>query len=124
MKQFAFAAVLLLFGLTLAVQPACYFDNEEELYGLTTGTCDTAGIKYSVHIKPLIDANCIVCHSPNGVQSSTPLDNYADLKILADNDKLVGRTNDAGSPMPQSGLLPECDRLKIRAWVTAGALNN
>lgn len=124
MKQCVFALALLLMGLTLVFQSACYFDNEEELYGITPGTCDTTAISYSADIKPLIEANCTVCHSPSGVQSATPVDNHADLKILADNGKLVDRTNDAGSPMPQTGLLPECERNMIRAWVNAGAPNN
>ncbi len=108
----------------LAVPPGCYFDNEQELYGIDPNACDTTAVSYSGYIKPLIQNNCLSCHSAGAVQESTPLSTHADLKNYAELGLLVARTNDATNPMPQSGLLPECDRNKIRAWVNAGAPNN
>lgn len=108
----------------LAVPPGCYFDNEQELYGIDPNSCDTTAISYSAYIKPLIANNCLSCHAPGTVQESTPLSTYENVRDYAELGLLVSRTNDTNTPMPQSGLLPECDRNKIRAWVNAGAPNN
>ena len=124
MKQLPFAVILLMLISALMIQPACYYDNEEELYGTTTNVCDTVGMSYAIDIQPIIQNNCISCHSTTGVQSSSPFELYADVKFYADNGQLVTRTNDALSPMPQTGLMSECNRLKLRAWVNAGAPNN
>lgn len=110
--------------LLLAMPSGCYFDNEQELYGIDPTACDTTAVKYSTVIKPLIDKNCISCHAPGGVQESSPLHTYEVVKLYAESGLLVSRTNDTNSPMPQSGLLPECDRNKIRAWVKRGAPND
>ena len=110
--------------LLLALPPGCYWDNEQELYGIDPSACDTNAVKYKTVIKPLIDRHCISCHSPGGVQESVPLNTYDGLKLYATNGLLVARTNDNTTPMPQSGLLPLCDRDKIRAWVKRGAPND
>ena len=110
--------------LLLALPSGCYFDNEQDLYGIDPTACDTTAVKYSTVIKPLIEKNCISCHSPGGVQESVPLNTYDGLKLYATNGLLVARTNDNTTPMPQSGLLPLCDRDKIRAWVKRGAPND
>lgn len=110
--------------LIFALSPGCYYDNEQELYGIDPNGCDTTSVKYSTVIKPLIEKNCVSCHAPGGVQESSPLNTHAFVKLFAENGLLVQRTNDNTSPMPQSGLLPSCDREKIRAWVNRGAPND
>lgn len=108
----------------LATAPqACYYDNEEELYPGGT-VCDTSNVRYSVEILSIVENECYSCHSQGSNVSGFPFDSYEALKEYALNGKLVERTNDPVSPMPQTGLLPECDRATIRAWVNAGAPNN
>jgi predicted CXXCH cytochrome family protein len=124
MNLLKFTTLLFLFFCVLSVPFSCYYDNEEELYGTQTGVCDTAAVKYSTFIKPLMENNCTSCHSATGTQPDYVLDTYDAVKISATDGALVLRTNDVDSPMPQSGLLPACDRLKIEAWVKAGAPNN
>ncbi len=125
MKKTLFAlSTLAILMLLLALPPGCYFDNEQELYGIDPTACDTTAVKYSTVIKPLLEKNCISCHAPGGVQESVPLNTYDGVKLYATNSLLVTRTNDNTTPMPQSGLLPECDRNKIRAWVKRGAPND
>ncbi|MFN4257247.1 MAG: c-type cytochrome [Saprospiraceae bacterium] len=120
MKYAAPLVFLLLLGLVTATQQGCYYDNEVDLYGTA---CDTVGVRYSSEIQTLLANNCTTCHSPAGNQEPY-LDNYANVKTAADEGKLVGRTNDASAPMPPTGLMPDCNRDKIRAWVNAGAPNN
>ena len=111
---------LLLLCLLTTVQPGCYYDNEVDLYGTA---CDTVSMRYSVEVQTLLANNCTACHSPAGNQEPF-LDNYASVKTAADDGTLVGRINDSDAPMPPTGLMPDCNRDKIRAWVNAGASNN
>lgn len=119
-SHLAFAAFLLL----LSLSTGCYYDNEQDLYGIDPNACDTSVVKYSTFIQPLLKDKCLSCHAPGGVQESSPLHTYEFVKLYAQSGLLVGRTNDTNSPMPQSGLLPTCDRDKIRAWVNRGAPND
>jgi hypothetical protein len=116
------AAVFTLFLAT--VPTACYYDNEEELYGITPGNCDTVAVKFSTVIQPLLNSECTSCHSPSGSQPDIPLDTYDNVKNYVTSGTLVERTNDSNSPMPPSGLMDNCRRNKIQAWVNQGALNN
>lgn len=114
-----FAAFLLL----LAAPSGCYYDNEEERF--PDLTCDTVGIRYSVEITQILEDNCYRCHLPSSPSySGISFETYNQLKTVADNGKLVSRTNDTNAPMPQEGLMSVCNRDKIRAWVNAGAPNN
>lgn len=127
MKNFIAASALLLLLLGLMTTPtACFYDNEEDLYGPdSTNTCDTAGMRYSVEIKKILEDNCNSCHLPSGATYSTiPYETHAQLQEVALNGKLVERINDQASPMPETGLMDKCSRLKIEAWVRAGAPNN
>jgi predicted CXXCH cytochrome family protein len=123
MKLLKICSLFFLGFFVLSTPFACYYDNEQDLYG-NTGVCDTSTVKYSTYIKPLMDTQCTSCHSATGSQDNYPLDTYQTVKNAAIDGLLVSRTNDTDSPMPTSGLLPECDRLKIEAWVKAGAIEN
>lgn len=122
MKRFFFGASLVVIVSVLA-QTSCYYDNEVEQYGVTT--CDTVSISYTADIKPIIEANCLSCHVAGGQQSSSPFDTYNSLKQYTLNREIVKRINGDGvAIMPPSGSISNCDKLKIEAWVNAGALNN
>jgi len=122
MKQFFFTT-LIMTAIGIISQTACYYDNEEEQYGVTT--CDTVAISYSADIQPIIQANCISCHAPGGQQESSPFTTYDGLKLYTLNreiaDRVVGKN---GALMPPSGAMSTCNQLKIEAWVNAGAPNN
>ncbi len=126
MKYFRFALVVLLFGSLLTALPsACYYDNEEDLYGSAPTNCDTVGMRFSVEVKTIFDAQCAACHVPGSSQySGIPLGTHAQLEASAKSGKLVNRINNSSSPMPPSGLMSACDRARIEAWVRAGAPNN
>jgi mono/diheme cytochrome c family protein len=99
----------------------CTYDNETDLYGPEPVGCDTLARTYTAHIKSIIDKNCVGCHQPGGIQSSDLLNSYNAVRVFARNGQLVSRTNNATNPMPPSGLMPECDRRQIEAWVKRGS---
>jgi hypothetical protein len=120
------AVFLTLFAL-LSIQPACYYDNEEELYGNNNNSCDTVSRRYSVHIKPLIENKCGSCHKAGAASySGIPLDEFSKIKLYINSGDLLRRINskESSQVMPPSGQIPLCDRQTIEAWVKAGALNN
>ncbi|TNE50715.1 MAG: hypothetical protein EP344_17135 [Bacteroidetes bacterium] len=117
----------LLVILFLVVLPyGCYWDNEEDLYGPDpTTSCDTVGMRYSVEIEEIMSTHCNSCHiSTSPTYSGIPYESHAQLKAVADNGKLLDRINNQAAPMPETGLMSLCNRLKIEAWVKAGAPNN
>ncbi|MFN0214339.1 MAG: c-type cytochrome [Saprospiraceae bacterium] len=122
MKHF-FLAISVLLALVFFAQTACYYDNEVEQYGVAM--CDTMAISYSADIQPIIQANCISCHAPGGQQEFSPFDTYEGLKIFTLNHEIVDRVyGDGVNIMPPSGAISDCNKLKIAAWVKAGAPNN
>lgn len=121
MKHFFFATLSLLF-ISIMTQTACFYDNEQDLYG--TATCDTTAVSYATDIRPIIDGNCISCHAPGGQQELTPLVTYDDLKRYTDSQNLIERTSGTTSLMPPSGKMSNCNIALIAAWVNAGAPNN
>lgn len=126
MKKTTFLSLslLMLFAL-LTVPTACFYDNEEDLYGGDGGsTCDTTAMSYANDILPILQANCYSCHTEASNVSGNPFDTYAKLKNYVNAGRVVARINDPTNPMPPTGLLPQCDRDKIEAWVNAGAPNN
>lgn len=122
MKLIFFAALTVMFFAMLTTQTACYYDNEQEQYGVNQ--CDTTAVSYSTNIKPIIEQNCISCHAPGGAQETAPLVTYDQLKNYATSGALVDRTNGTSSLMPPSGKMSNCNLLFIKAWVDAGAPNN
>lgn len=122
MKQFFFAAFLLLF-LAAITQTACFYDNEQDLYG-NGNQCDTTALSYSADIRPILDANCISCHAPGGEQEGSPLVTYDDVVKYTADRNIVDRTNGTGSLMPPEGKMNDCNVSYIEAWVNAGAPNN
>jgi hypothetical protein len=100
---------------------SCKKDNEEDLFQNTD--CDTTGVSYQQFVAPLMSASCNSCHSAGNINTS----NYNSLKIIALDGKLMGSVNHEQGflPMPQGQpKLQECTRLKLGAWVNAGAPDN
>jgi len=87
-------------------------------------TCDTVNVKYSTHIKPIIQQNCIGCHNTSG----TLLNTYDQVKAKVTDGKLYGTINwlTGFQKMPQNSTskLADCKLRAIQMWIDAGALNN
>ena len=107
----------ILSGLLLVA--SCYYDSEEELYGLQA--CDNTTLTYTARIAPLMTAKCLSCHdSASG--SSVLLENYAEVKNQFTNGKAlcaVERGNGCLA-MPQAAPLSTCDLEACQKWVEAG----
>jgi mono/diheme cytochrome c family protein len=63
--------------------------------------------------------SCIRCHGSSGASAGLNLQNYTQAKAAA--AKIKSRINNANSPMPTGGLLPQAQRDIVNAWVDAGA---
>ena len=118
--------VIALFLLMGAVSTGCYYDVEDELYPSTTG-CDTTTVTYALSIKPIIETNCLVCHSQASNQGNVVLEGHANLKSWVTNGRLLGaiRHESGFSPMPKGGAkLSDCNISKIEKWVADGTPDN
>jgi hypothetical protein len=117
-----FKAVILLL---LLANTACYKDNEQTMY---PSNCNTTNVTFSQTISPIINNNCVSCHS-GGINASGGLNltNYDEILVVVNNGKLLGSIrHDAGfKEMPQgSSPLSDCSISQVDAWITQGALNN
>ncbi|MDD3637107.1 MAG: hypothetical protein PHN50_05905 [Bacteroidales bacterium] len=113
---------LLVFGLT-----SCYKDNEEELYPEAGNTCQTENISFSEDIFPIVNNNCMSCHTGAGASGGLLLENYTHISDATVNGRLLGAIkHEPGFPaMPQSGnKLTDCQIKQFEAWVQQGALDN
>lgn len=119
MKKIVFATFSVLL-LSLITPTACYYDNEQEQYGVVE--CDTSVVSYAADIVPIINQNCISCHAPGGQQESSPFDSYDNFTSYV--ISAVDRINGRGSLMPPEGKMSKCNIAMIEAWVNAGAPNN
>ncbi|MBB6372163.1 hypothetical protein [Chryseobacterium shigense] len=85
----------------------------------------TEQVKYTKDIKPIIDANCIVCHSPGGAASFQPWTNYNQVKNNIDNilDR-IQRANGDPEKMPQGGALSQAQINTFLKWKADGLAEN
>ncbi|MCU0429708.1 MAG: hypothetical protein MUF42_07015 [Cytophagaceae bacterium] len=108
---------------------ACYYNNEEELYGSKV-LCDTSDSSYSQSVLPILQQRCLSCHGASTfatMTNGTNLDGYNEIKVQVDNGLLLKVINhQAGAtPMPYNGTkLSDCEIKKITNWINAGAKNN
>jgi mono/diheme cytochrome c family protein len=119
------AALIIISGILLNLLSGCYYDKAEQLYPNTA--CDTAAVKYSTSVLPVLSSNCINCHGGAAPSAGIGLDSYAGVKTQVDNGRLWGAVahNPGYSPMPKnSNKLNTCNLEKIRIWIAAGAPNN
>ena len=79
-----------------------------------------ATITFSVDVKPIIDANCVSCHSTGGVYPALNLETYQSISAAAVNVK----TRVVDKTMPPGGPLTDAEIQAISCWVDNGALNN
>lgn len=79
---------------------------------------------YSSNVGPVINANCVGCHS-NGSQYPN-LSNYAEVKDATLNGNLICRidqTQACGRVMPQSGSMSKSTIDMILLWQQQGCIN-
>lgn len=82
-------------------------------------------VTYNKDVKPIIEANCIICHSPGGAASFQPWTSYNQVKNNIDN--IINRiSRPVGDPqkMPQGGSLSPVQIEIITKWKADGLTEN
>lgn len=78
-------------------------------------------VKYTQDVKPVVERNCTVCHSPGGASSFFPLTDYTLVKNAI--DRILDRVQrPSGDPqkMPQGGNLSQTDIDILKKWKADG----
>lgn len=107
---------------------ACYYDNEEYLYPELPVLCDTTALSYISDIQPIIESNCIMCHSKADAAflgGNIILEDFSD--VDARSAMILKSVNhEVGSPpMPKdNNKLVKCDLMIIEAWINQGKNEN
>lgn len=94
---------------------------------IETAPCDTALVSYQQQVLPILQLNCIACHTGPNAGAGIQLNNYQRISAEALSGRLGGViSHEPGyEPMPPSGTkLADCDILKIKTWAARGAPNN
>ncbi|MDN4011875.1 MULTISPECIES: c-type cytochrome [Chryseobacterium] len=100
------------------VLTACESRTYEEI---SDNTPITGVVTYNKDVKPIIDANCVSCHSPG------PEDLRTYSQVKGDIDGIIDRISRAnGDPlkMPQGGSLSPAQINIITKWKADGLLEN
>jgi uncharacterized membrane protein len=107
---------------TTALLISCESRTYEEI---SDNTPITQQVKFTTDIKPIIDANCIVCHSANGPAAYQPFTNYDLVKASIDDilDR-IQRPTGAPGKMPQGGALPQSQINIFLKWKADGLVEN
>lgn len=91
------------------------------------GTCDTTKFLFAANVQPIIQTNCVSCHSSGDVTNNfVGLSNYNGVRNTVLNGKLLPSITWTGAFKMPKGLdkLSDCNIKVIQKWVAAGALNN
>ena len=90
--------------------------------------CEGDTISYQNHIKPILDVSCIgsSCHSDIGMAGGISLEDYADVKVIADNGKFLCTIKGIGILMPPAPVPPldSAQIQQVECWIEQGALDN
>ncbi len=110
--------------LILSTIASCTYDSADLLY--PAGECNTADMSYINDVVPIMSKNCYSCHSADQNQGGITIDDYANIKLSADNGSLLGSIKHVGySAMPRgASKLNSCDISKVEAWINQGTKNN
>jgi hypothetical protein len=114
-----FGVLLLISGIAFTLS-SCYYDFEDELYGVAA--CDIpASVTYTTHIEPIISQSCAIsgCHVTGGGGNGN-FETFAGVQGKVSNGSFEETVLISGS-MPPSGNLSSCDLQLIEAWLTAGS---
>ena len=89
--------------------------------------CDSVNVSFASHIFPVIQNQCMGCHSGNNPSGGILLTNHSQIAAIAtNNNRLLGAVKHLPgySAMPPSGKLDACNIAKINKWINDGTPNN
>ncbi|MEY8761299.1 c-type cytochrome [Chryseobacterium tongliaoense] len=92
---------------------------------ISDNTPITQQVKFTADVKPIIDANCISCHSANGPAAYQPFTDYNLVKNKIDDilDRIQRPNGDPGK-MPQGGALSQSQINIFIKWKADGLIEN
>lgn len=93
----------------------------------TETQCDSVNVSFASHVFPIIQNQCMGCHSGANPSGGILLTNYQQIASVATtNNKLLGTIKHLPgySAMPPSGKLDVCSIAKIAKWISDGTPNN
>lgn len=104
---------------------SCTYDsrNENEI----SPCIITSTVSFQINVKPILEANCVACHSSTDAAGGLNYETYSGAQEPAIDGRLVGSIKHLAGfiPMPEfAPKLSDCDIMKIEMWVKQGALNN
>lgn len=112
-------------SIIVIIAVSCYYDNQEALYPTLSSACDTTNVTFSGTIQPIIDNNCLTCHSNAATGGSVLLTTYAE--VVSYSQRITGSIKHLSSfsAMPKgSAMLKDCSVKQWDIWVKKGMLNN
>ena len=87
--------------------------------------CDTANTSYANTIAPIINNNCIGCHSITTPSGGIVLSSYASIKAIVNNGQLKASVIDRSStPMPPTYTINACSINQLNNWINNGMPEN
>tara|TARA_R100000789_G_scaffold93216_1_gene92244 strand:- start:427 stop:783 length:357 start_codon:yes stop_codon:yes gene_type:complete len=116
-KKFKFSNFCLILLISVFFT-SCLTNVEESIIDELPDEDPCATITYNVHVKPIIDANCVQCHGTGG--------NFPNLTTYNGTSANAGivKAETVSRRMPQGGSLTSAEIEAISCWVDSGALNN
>lgn len=110
--------------LLLTALQSCEYSSESDLIDPIE---PSENITYSVHVSPIIEANCVGCHSnPAVAGASVPMTTYEEVKLVFENTDALDRMNrqpGEGGFMPKYGTrLPQATIDLVEQWINEGFL--
>lgn len=101
---------------------------KDETCDPNAGGCDSENVSFANLVQPVIQTNCLGCHSGSAPSGGIALGTHAQVAAVANSGALYGAISWAAgySPMPQgaSSPLPACTLEQIKSWIDAGTPNN
>lgn len=95
---------------------SCESNTYEEVSGII------ANPTYSKNVKPIIQSNCLNCHSAGGTYPD--LSNYTNLKNECSTGSVLCRIDaSCGNIMPQGGKMPQVTIDLLNKWAAQGYNN-
>lgn len=106
-----------LLALVLVAMASCSANTYDEI------AVETTTPTYELNIKPIMNSNCISCHSSDGGQGPF-LENYEQVKSAVENNGLLSTiAAPQGQGMPQNQRMPQSKIDAINTWANNGFPN-
>jgi mono/diheme cytochrome c family protein len=114
---------ILLVGLVTAIMltyNGCKHEPDEYIPDDPLANCDTANVSYNGTIYPILQDNCITCHSGATPQGGLDFTDYSQVAFVAESGVLLGAIKHLQDykPMPKdAAMLDACKIRQFEIWI-------